>query len=66
VTLDPERDAADWRSRPGDDLVLAVGLAVWWAGRHPEYGPGAFASGGGELHALLDRLFPPLPRPTGW
>ncbi|HVK14893.1 MAG TPA: hypothetical protein VM597_39510 [Gemmataceae bacterium] len=58
--------AADWRARPGDDLVLAVALAVWWADRHPDHGPDVYAAGGSELLAFLDRLFPPQPRPAGW
>jgi hypothetical protein len=66
VTLDPSENAADWRARPGDDLVLAVALAVWWAGRNPGFGPGAFRTGGGDVAAQLDRLFPPLPRPSQW
>jgi hypothetical protein len=68
VTLAPSDPtaAADWRSRPGDDLVLAVALAVWWADRHPDHGPDAYAAGGSELLDFLDRLFPPQPRPAGW
>jgi hypothetical protein len=65
VTLE-STEAADWRSRPGDDLVLAVALAVWWAGRNSDFGPNAFQSGGGAVAAQLDRLFPPLPRPSPW
>jgi hypothetical protein len=59
VALDPADAAADWRVRPGDDLVLAIALAVWWAGRHA--GPGTIGTGGDEdLHALLDHVFPDL------
>jgi hypothetical protein len=68
VTLDPDDAVADWRARPGDDLVLAVALAIWWGNRHPP-GPPIFETGGSEeLHALLDRLFPDraLPRPDRW
>ena len=67
ITLDPT-EAADWRSQPGDDLVLAVALAVWWGNRHPA-GPMTIASGGNEeLHALLDRVFPDRAawRPGPW
>jgi hypothetical protein len=67
VTLDPNDSAPDWRTRPGDDLVLAVALAVWWGGRHPDYGPNAIRSGGGEaLRALLDHLCPAARDPRQW
>jgi hypothetical protein len=65
VTL-AESDAADWRERPADDLVLAVALAAWWLAEHPVYGPDAYGAGGDDLRKVLDRLFPPPPEPTRW
>jgi hypothetical protein len=65
VTL-AEGDAADWRERPADDLVLAVALAAWWLAEHPCYGPDAYGAGGDDLRKELDRLFPPPPEPAPW
>ena len=57
---------ADWRERPHDDLVLAVALACWWAGRSAPLGPGAIAFGGPSLAEQMARLFPAPPEPPGW
>jgi hypothetical protein len=54
LARDPGLASDLWRERPGDDLLLALGTAVWWAETHgyPEF-PAAMA-------ALFDA--PLLPR----
>ena len=65
VSLAPA-DAIDWRDRPGDDLVLAVGLACWWSERHPPRGPDSIGTGRSPLLDELDRIFPHLAEPHPW
>ena len=65
VSLAPA-DAVEWRDRPGDDLVFAVGLACWWSERHPPHGPNALSAG---RSPILDELFEalgPLPEFGEW
>jgi hypothetical protein len=60
---EPGAETADWRTRPNDDLVFAVGVACWWAGRN---------CGTGQIHlpdpdqarnyTLPEDLFTPLPK----
>jgi hypothetical protein len=42
-----------WREGVHDDLVLAVALACWLAGREPRWGPDACSTGGESLVAKM-------------
>lgn len=56
----------DWRDRPGDDLVLAIALACWWAERHPPWTADSFSFGRSMIAEELDRIFPHLAEPRKW
>jgi hypothetical protein len=55
----------DWRDQPGDDLVLAIALACWWAERHPLWS-GSTISVGGTILQELDKIFPHLAERRAW
>lgn len=56
----------DWRDRPGDDLVLAIALACWWAERHPPWTADSFSFGRSMIAEELDHIFPHLAEPRPW
>ena len=60
VSLAPDAEFADWRTNPGDDLVLAVALACWWGERHPVYSGERTIGYDSELSIALNKLFPDL------
>lgn len=57
----------DWRDRPGDDLVLAIALALWWSERHPPWSGSTISVGRSSMQDMLDAVFPELrERPRPW
>ena len=60
VSLTPDAEFADWRTNPGDDLVLAVVLACWWGERNPVYSGERTIGYDTTMSTFLDKLFPDL------
>ena len=68
VSLAANPLAAEWREGRDDDLVLAVALGCWHAGRlswpYPDWGPEVIWTRRGPLYP--DRLFPEADRRPPW